>query len=110
MAGTIGGFIVAMITTFKRTWSPVLAPVYALLEGLVLGGLSAFMEMRFPGIAVQAVGLTMAVFVGMMLAYKTGFIQATDGFKRGVFAVTAGIAIFYLVSFVLSMFHVQFMP
>jgi uncharacterized YccA/Bax inhibitor family protein len=94
------------VTAFKKAWSPYTAPLYAAAEGLALGGISTFFEMRFPGIAIQAVGLTMAVFVGMLLAYKTGMIQATDRFKRGVVAVTAGIAIFYLVQMVLGLFHV----
>src|SRR5882672_6420969 len=57
--GAIGGFIVAMVTVFKKPWSPVTAPIYALLEGLVIGGLSAILNMRFPGIAMQAAGLTL---------------------------------------------------
>ncbi len=48
--GAIGGFIVALVTIFKHAWSPVTAPIYALLEGLVLGGVSAMAELRFPGI------------------------------------------------------------
>ena len=107
MGGVIGGFVVALVTTFKREWSPVLAPIYALLEGLALGGISAFMEMRFPGLAIQAVGLTVAVFAGMLVSYKSGLIKATDRFKRGVFAVTAGIAIFYFVELILSFFHIN---
>ena len=58
VAGGIGGFIVAMVTIFKKEWSPITAPIYALLEGLVLGGVSAMLEMRFHGIAIQAVALT----------------------------------------------------
>jgi len=107
MVGTIGGFVMALITTFKREWAPVTAPIYAVLEGLALGGISTMFERRFPGIAMQAVGLTMAVFMGMMLAYKTGLVQATDRFKRGVFAVTAGIGIFYLVQMVIGLFGVH---
>lgn len=107
MVGTFGGLIMALVTTFKKNWAPVTAPLYAGLEGLALGGISTIFEIRFPGIAVQAVGLTLAVFFGLLLAYKSGFVQATDGFKRGLFAVTAGIALFYLVEFVLGLFHVR---
>jgi uncharacterized YccA/Bax inhibitor family protein len=110
MGGVFGGLVVAIVTMFKKAWSPVTAPLYAILEGLALGGISTTFEMRFPGIAIQAVGLTMAVFLGLLLAYKTRMVQATDGFKRGVFAVTAGIAIFYLVELGLGFFgvHVPF--
>ncbi len=106
--GLFGGFIVALITTFKKTWSPITAPIYALLEGLALGGISAYFERRYPGIAVQAVGLTFGTLFVMLLAYKTGVIRATQGLKMGVIAATGGIAVLYLVEWVLGgFFHIQ---
>ncbi len=106
--GGIGGFIVALVTIFKKTWSPVTAPMYALLEGLVLGSASAMLEMRFPGIAMQAVGLTLGTLVALLLAYRSGMIRATDKFKIGIVAATGGIAIFYLIEFVLGFFGIHF--
>src|SRR3546814_5969463 len=55
---SIGGFIVAMVTVFKKTWAPITAPLYALLEGFFIGGISAIFEAKYPGIVMQAVGLT----------------------------------------------------
>jgi uncharacterized YccA/Bax inhibitor family protein len=108
IGGLIGGFVVALVTIFKRNWAPVTAPVYALLEGLALGGISAMFEKMYPGVAMQAVGLTFGTLFVMLLAYKTGIIRATQGFKLGVIAATGGIAVFYLVEMVLSFFfHVQ---
>src|ERR1700722_4823261 len=66
MLGVFGGFITAMVTIFKPTWAAITAPIYALLEGLFLGGISAFFEMRYPGIAIQAVGLTFGVLLTML--------------------------------------------
>ena len=106
--GGIGGFIVAIITAFKKEWSPVTAPIYALLEGLVLGGISALFEQRFPGIAMEAVGLTFGTLFVMLLVYKSGLIKVTDKFRIGVFAATGGIALFYLAQMILSLFHVPF--
>src|SRR5271154_4836463 len=107
--GMIGGFIVALVTTFKAHWSPITAPIYALLEGLALGGISAMFEKSYPGVAIQAVGLTFGTLFVMLLAYKTGMIRATQGFKIGVIAATGGIAVFYLVEMALSFFfHSQF--
>ena len=107
--GIVGGFIVALVTIFKKTWSPFTAPLYALLEGLALGGISAVFEKTYHGIAIQAVGLTLGTLFVMLLAYKTGMIRATQGFKIGVIAATGGIAVFYLVEMVLSFFfHFQF--
>jgi len=110
IGGGIGGFIVAMVTVFKKTWSPVTAPLYAALEGLILGGLSAVLEAQYPGIVIQAVGLTIATLVALLLAYTSRLVKVTENFKLGVFAATGGIAIVYLVDMVLSFFgmHVPF--
>ena len=102
--GGIGGFILAMITIFKKTWAPVTAPAYALLEGLFLGGISAMFEARFPGIVMQAVGLTFGTLAALLIAYRSGLIRATENFKLGVVAATGGIFILYLVNFGMSFF------
>src|SRR5271167_974390 len=98
MIGGIGGFIFALITIFKKEWSPVTAPVYALLEGLVLGGISA----------MQAVALTFGTLFALLIAYRSGLIRVTDNFRLGVVAATGGIAVFYLISFILGFFGVHF--
>jgi uncharacterized YccA/Bax inhibitor family protein len=108
IGGAIGGFVVALVTVFKKTWSPITAPIYALLEGLFLGGISAVFERSYPGIAVRAISLTFAVMFVMLLAYKFGIIRATRGFKLGVIAATGGIALLYVVNMVMSLFfHTQ---
>jgi uncharacterized YccA/Bax inhibitor family protein len=107
MVGLFGGFIAAMVTIFKKEWSPVTAPIYALLEGLFLGALSATMEFRFPGIAIQSVALTFGTCFCMLLAYRSGLIRATERFTIGIVAATGGIALVYFVSIVLGFFHVQ---
>ncbi len=108
LLGALGGFVVAMVTVFKKTWSPVTAPLYALLEGLVLGGLSAVFELRYPGIAMEAVGLTFGTLFILLLAYRSGLIKVTQKFRLGVVAATGGIAIFYLLTMLLSFFHISF--
>lgn len=108
MGGLLGGFIVAVVTIFKQSWAPITAPIYALLEGLALGGISAFFEKSYPGVAIQAIGLTFGTLFVMLLAYKSGVIRATQGFKLGVIAATGGIAILYIVEMVLGgFFHIQ---
>jgi len=108
VGGVFGGFIVAMVTIFKANWAPFTAPLYALLEGLALGGISAVFEQRYHGIAIQAVGLTFGTLFVMLLAYTSGIVRATRGFKLGVIAATGGIAVLYLVEMVLGVFfHVQ---
>ncbi len=107
IGGFIGGFVLALVIIFKKTTAPYLAPIYALLEGLALGGLSLTFEVKYPGIVLQAVGLTFAVFAALLFAYKSKLIHASENFKLGVAAATGGIAIFYLVGFVLSLFGVH---
>ena len=108
IGGAIGGFIMALVTTFKKEWSPVSAPIYALLEGFFLGGISAYFERAYPGIAVRAVTLTFAVLLVLLLAYKTGLVRATRGFKLGIIAATGGIALVYGINIIMSLFfHTQ---
>jgi uncharacterized YccA/Bax inhibitor family protein len=109
MVGVFGGFITAMVTVFKKEWAPVTAPIYALLEGLFLGGISAFFELRYPGIAIQAVGLTFGTLLTMLVVYSSGLVKVTDKFRIGIIAATGGIALFYLVQMVLGFFHFQFL-
>ena len=104
LGGAIGGFIVALVTIFKKQWSPITAPLYAGLEGLFLGAVSAIFEMRFPGIVMQAVGLTFGTLGALLLAYRSGLIKATENFKLGVVAATGGIALLYLVNIGMRLF------
>lgn len=104
MGGLIVGLITALVTVFKKEWSAITTPIYATAEGLFLGGLSAFFEVRYPGIAFQAVCLTFGTLFGLLFAYRTGIIRATENFKLGVFAATSGICLLYFVGFVMSFF------
>lgn len=107
IGGSIGGLIVGLVTTFKKQWSPFTAPIYALCEGLLIGGISAVYEAKFQGIVLQAGMLTFGTLFALLAAYRTGWIRATENFKLGVVAATGGICIMYLVSWVLSMFNVN---
>lgn len=107
MIGAFGGLIVGMIISFKANLAPYLAVVYAALEGLAIGGISALLEAKYPGIAIQAVGLTFAVLAVMLVAYKLGLIRATERFRAVVIGATGAIALLYLVSMVLGLFHVS---
>jgi uncharacterized YccA/Bax inhibitor family protein len=106
--GIIGGLVVAVIISFKPTLSNYLAPLYGLLEGLFIGAISAMINYAFienyPGIVLQAVGLTFGAAIAMFLLYNFGIIKATERFKSIVFTATAGIAIFYLIAIGLRFF------
>ena len=106
--GGIGGFIVAIVTIFKKEWAGITAPIYALLEGLVLGGISAMLEAHYHGIAIQAVSLTFGTLLIMLLAYRSGLIKVTERLRLGIVAATGGIAVFYFLQFILGFFGVRF--
>jgi uncharacterized YccA/Bax inhibitor family protein len=106
--GMIGGFIFALITIFKKEWAPVTAPIYSLLEGLVLGSLSAVFELRYPGIAMQAVAMTFGVMLLMLFLYRSHIIPVTQKLRLGIVAATGAIALFYIAEIILSFFGIQF--
>lgn len=107
VGGAIGGLVLALVTVFKKAWSPVTAPLYALVEGFFLGAISAVFEMKFPGIVFQAVLLTFGTLFALLVAYRTGLIKVTENFKLGVVAATGGIALLYLASFVLGFLNIN---
>ena len=102
--GLIGGLAVAFITMFKRKWAAITAPLYALLQGLVLGGISAIFEAQYPGIVIQAIGLTFGTLGVLLLCYKSGWIKPTENFRLMIVAATGGIALLYLISFIMGFF------
>lgn len=107
IVGLIAGLILAFATIFKKEWSPITAPLYALSEGLALGGISAFLEQQYHGIAIQALGLTLAVTLVMLMLYTAGILRATPRFAVGVIAATGGIFVVYVVDMVLRFFGHQ---
>jgi uncharacterized YccA/Bax inhibitor family protein len=109
MLGGIGGLICALVTVFKPRWSPYTAPLYAGLEGLLLGGVSAMFEASYPGIALQAVGATCGTLAALLAAYASGLIRPSEHFKLGIMAATGGICLVYLASWVLSLLGIHAM-
>ena len=107
IGGAISGFILAIITSFKPAWSPITGSLYALAEGLFLGGISAMYEKQFEGIALQAILLTGGTCLALLAAYSMRLIRATENFKLGIFAATGGIALVYLATIVLGFFGIQ---
>lgn len=107
LVGLIGGLIFSLITIFKKEWAPVTAPLYAVAEGLFLGAISAMFNSAYPGIVMQAVSLSVATLLVMLVTYQAGWIRATENFKLGVVAATGGIALVYFVSLILGFFGVN---
>jgi uncharacterized YccA/Bax inhibitor family protein len=102
--GAVVGLIAGLVICFKHTWAPMLAPVYALAEGLFIGGVSASFEARYPGIVIQTVGGTFGTLFGLLLAYQSGLIKATENYKLSVVAATGGIFLVHVISLIGSFF------
>ena len=100
----IGGFILAIITVYKKEWAPITVPIYAVLEGGMLGGISYMYNSLYDGIVTNAILLTVGILVSLLIAYRSGYIKATENFKLGIFAATGGIAIVYLINFFMGFF------
>ncbi len=107
IGGAIGGLVLALITSFKPAWAAMTAPAYALVEGLFLGAISGYFELRYPNIAVQAVGLTLGTAGALLFVYRMRIIKVTENFRMGVVAATGGIFLFYMASWVLSFFGIH---
>jgi uncharacterized YccA/Bax inhibitor family protein len=112
--GAIGGLVIAIVLAFKQQWAPFLAPLYALMEGLFVGAISAMYNYQFaeiaPNIVINAVGLTFGVGVAMYLLYSFKIIRATEKFKSIVITATVGIMILYMTVFLLRMFGFESLP
>ena len=108
--GLLAGLVLALGTAFVRRWAGITAPLYAIAEGFALGGLSAMMELRYPGIVSQAVMLTVGVLAAMLLLYRTGAIKVTDKFRMGVIAGTCAIVLLYMVDIGLRAFSSTQVP
>lgn len=102
--GAIAGLVLALVTVFKKQWAPVTAPLYALVEGVFIGAISVVFDARYPGIVMQAVGLTFGVMAAMLIAYRSGLIRATEKFKLGIVAATGGVMLLYLANVVMGLF------
>jgi uncharacterized YccA/Bax inhibitor family protein len=104
IAGAIGGFLTALVTAFVPRVSPFTAPVYAALEGLVLGAVSAVSEAAYPGLVIQAVGLSVGVLAVMLVVYGTGVLRAAEKFQIGVVAATGAVCLVYVADIAVSFF------
>ena len=104
IGGAIVGFIFALITIFKKQWAGIAAPLYAIAEGLFLGAISGIFEMQYPGIVIQAVGLTLGTLASLLFLYKTGIVKPTENFRLMITSATMGIGLLYLVSMLMNMF------
>jgi len=104
MFGLFGGLIAGMVTIFKPQIARITAPVYALCEGLIIGGLSAIFEMSYPGIVMQAVALTFGVMFCMLTLYRTGMIKVTDKLRMGITAAVGAIFLVYVVNMIMGFF------
>ena len=111
----LGSFVVAVIllvaTSMRPEYASITGPVYAAMQGVVLGLVTLILNVEFPGLPLQAALLTVAVMLVMLMAYRTGLIEVTERFRTIVVSCTASIFVFYIIAFSLSLFgiHIPFL-
>ena len=98
------GTVLALVTIFGPTMAATTAPIYAASQGLFLGGITVLFEAQFPGIAIQAIGLTFGTLASLLVCYKTGIIKPTENFRLMIVSATAGIALLYIVNIGMMVF------
>ena len=104
LVGMLGGLICSLVTIFRKQSAAISGSLYALFEGLIIGGISAYAEMRYPGIVLQAVGLTFGTLFALLFLYRSGLVKATENFKLGLLSAMGGILLVALVSLGMGMF------
>lgn len=104
ISGAIAGFVAVLVASFRPQYSPYLAPAYAIFEGLFIGGLSAFIDTMYPGVAIQAVGATFVTFIVCFALYRFKIVKVTEQFKSIVLAATLAIITYYLIAWLVSLF------
>lgn len=107
VVGCLGGFVMAMYTIFVPSHSPYTAPVYAVLEGLAIGGISSAMEAVLPGIVFQATGITFGALLGILALYGTGIIKVNDTFRAVILGAMVAIIFVYLITMLFGLFGAQ---
>lgn len=98
------GLGLAILTIVKPGWARVTAPLYALAEGFVVGAISHFYAVEYDGIVLQAVGLTVGVFLIMLGLFATGRIVVTERLRLGVIAATFSVVLVYVFSAIVRLF------
>jgi uncharacterized YccA/Bax inhibitor family protein len=105
--GLFAGAIICFLTVIKQSLAPITAPIYAICEGLFVGGISAQYEGLYGGITMQAVMLTFGTFAGMLFLFQGNILRATPMFMKVVIGATVGIMLTYLLGFILSFFGIH---
>ncbi|UEL29607.1 Bax inhibitor-1/YccA family protein [Pseudarthrobacter sp. L1SW] len=103
IVGALGGFVLALVNTFKKQPSPALILAYAGLEGLFLGGLTRVLDTMYPGVGLQAVVGTLSVFAVTLLLFKSGKVRATPKAMKFFMIALVGYALFSVVNLVMMM-------
>ncbi len=102
IGSAILGFVLSLVIVFKKSWAPVIAPIYAAVEGVFLGLISMVFDYIYPGIVMEAIGVTLLVFAAMLVAYRTGLLRATPMFTKVIVMATLGVALFYLINMIVT--------
>ena len=105
--GLLAAIILSILTSYKHKWAKITAPLYSFAKGFFLGGFSAYAELRFEGMPMRAVGVTIITFFVMLLLYQFRIIKVTKQFRSVIISATITIMVVYLISWILSFFGIS---
>ena len=104
--GLLAAIVFSILTSYRKKWAPVTAPLYAFSKGFFLGGFSALINKQLEGFPLQAVGVTLSTFLVMLLFYQWKLIKVTKKFRSVLITVSFTIMMIYLISWILSFFGI----
>jgi len=104
--GLLAAIVFSILTSYRKRWAPITAPLYALSKGLFLGGISAYANKQFEGYPMQAVQITVITLFVMLLLYQWRIIKVTKKFRSVIITVSFSLMMIYIISWILSFFNI----
>ncbi len=105
--GLLAAIILSILTSYKHKWAKITTPLYAIAKGFFLGGFSAYAELKFEGMPMRAVGVTIITLFVMLLLYKLRLVKVTKQFRSVIISATVTIMVIYLITWILSFFGIS---
>jgi uncharacterized YccA/Bax inhibitor family protein len=105
--GLLAAIILSILTSYIHKWAVITTPLYALAKGVFLGGISAYAELKFEGIPMRSVGVTIIVFFVMLVLYRFRIVMLTRKFRSVIIGAIISITAIYLISWILNLFGIS---
>ncbi|WP_191858718.1 Bax inhibitor-1/YccA family protein [Hanstruepera ponticola] len=105
--GMLAAIVISIIISVRKHWAKFLVPLYAIAKGCFLGGISSFIQAKFPNMPYQAIGVTIITFFVMLILYQTRIIVVTKKLRSIIITACASIFVTYIISWILGFFGIK---